>query len=159
MQTRGPAFHPLPSTASYHFQVTAELWDKFTEWPENGLIMFKVKRSRLNISLYDEPFTSYGPIFRKVCFTLRWAFIRYGEILRTPPNDHDMFEAKSTPYQFCIQPQSSNFCLFRYTMSRFGAIRISWGPNVSPFNFTWDGSKLRPNFEKKCPIIITKWLW
>ena len=51
-----------------------------------------------SVSLYDEPFLSYGPIF--------------GKVHRMTPNDLDMFKVKNTNMHVTYTPEAQIFVLF-----------------------------------------------
>ncbi len=68
MHPRDPTFRPIGSMMS-RFWVTAQFWEKCTEWPQNDLDMFKVKdiymhniyihEAQIFVSFYDESFSRY----------------------------------------------------------------------------------------------------
>ncbi len=51
-----------------------------------------------SVSLYDEPFLSYGPIF--------------GTVHRMTPNDLDMFKVKNTNMHVAYTPEAQMFVRF-----------------------------------------------
>ena len=110
-----PNFHLFRSTMSC-FRVTAQFWEKCTEWPQ---MILTCSRSKIptwmlhtalsprfsSVSLYGEPFSSSGPIFRKVHWMTQ--------------NDLDIiFKVKGT-YGYYMHHWGPNFCPFRCTMSCF----------------------------------------
>ncbi len=117
---RGPNFHPFRSTIS-HFWVMAQFSEKCTEWPQMTLTCSRSKipicmlhtPQRLkfsSVSLYDEPFVSYGPIS--------------GKVHRMTPNDHDIVRVKNTNMHAICTPEFQIFVRFTLRWAVFKEIEI-----------------------------------
>ncbi len=146
MQPRGPNLCPFRSTMSL-FWVTALFSEKCTEWPQMTLTCSRSKIPTCmlhtppgpkfsSVSLYDKPFLSYDPIFRKVH--------------RMTPNDLNMFKVKNTKMHVTYTPRGPNFGPFCSTMSRF------WVTHQFPEKFTewpkWPWHVQGQKYQHSCHI-------
>ena len=103
-----PNFRPFRSTIS-RFWVTTQFSEKCTEWPQmtltcsrskipTGMLHTPPRPKFLSVSLYDEPFLSYGAIF--------------GKVHRMTPNDLAMFKVKNTDRHVAYTPEAQIFVRF-----------------------------------------------
>ncbi len=144
----------LPPSSKFNpVLLYARLFKKYTEWPKLS-----------SVSLYDEPFLSYGAIF--------------GKEHRMTPNDLNMFNVKNTNMHATYTPEDQIFVPFALRWAVFELqpnIRKSapndpkwpwhvqgkkyqnacyiqpWGPNFRPFRSTISRFELWANFRKSAP--------